>query len=76
MRAVHAFKESSTDPEAIRSIFFVELVAVVPPPEAEPVPDEPIVPSLAQPPAIRLTKATTPKACIDRILMTQVLPTR
>ncbi len=79
---MQASKVSSTDPEATRSTFIVFVFSgVVPPADAEPVPDapdapdvldvsdDPIVPSLAQPPTSNPNKAITANALTDRSAM-------
>ena len=63
---MHAFKVSSTAPEATRSIFFVE-VDVVPPP------DDPIISSLAHPPTSIPNNAITPNVLTDRSAMVRPL---
>lgn len=74
---MQASKVSSTDPEATRSTFIV-FAGAVPPADAEPVldapdapdvldvSDDPIVPSLAQPPTNNPNKAITANALTDR----------
>ena len=86
---MQASRESSAEPEAMRSIFFVEVLGeplgepleelvAVPAAEAGPIPpdwlEEPCIPSLAQPPTNRLRKAMIPNTFVDRLLMANSSP--
>ena len=63
---MHAFMESSTDPEATRSMFFVEADAAPPPDELDS-----IISSLAQPPTSIPNNTITPNMLADRSAMVQ-----